>query len=131
MTMCGFLHTYCAVPIRAINHLHTLRHAACRNHAYPCSAGGNLKTHMNKAKAKGEGFSEERTQLYIAQIVLALAHLHAHGIIHRDLKPGNVMLDAQGNVKIVDFGLVGTLGGGEACFTVCGSPAYIAPEVRE
>ena len=39
------------------------------------------------------------------QIVTAVAFAHAHGILHRDLKPGNIMLDANGQIKILDFGL--------------------------
>jgi serine/threonine protein kinase len=43
--------------------------------------------------------------LYVAEIALALHHLHQHGVVYRDLKPENVMLDAKGHVRLVDFGL--------------------------
>lgn len=42
---------------------------------------------------------------YVAEITLALEHLHSQGIIYRDLKPENILLDAKGHVKLTDFGL--------------------------
>ena len=41
----------------------------------------------------------------VAEITLALEHLHRQGIIYRDLKPENILLDAHGHVKLTDFGL--------------------------
>ncbi len=45
----------------------------------------------------------------VAQIVLALEELHAHGFVHRDVKTDNVMIDARGHVKLVDFGTTARL----------------------
>ena len=65
----------------------------------------------------------------VHQICSGLQEAHAQGIVHRDLKPENVMIDAQGNVKIMDFGIARSM---EAVTRLTGSmvgtPAYMAPE---
>ena len=42
---------------------------------------------------------------YLAEILLAIEHLHKAEIVHRDLKPENIVLDAKGHLKLTDFGL--------------------------
>jgi serine/threonine protein kinase len=75
-------------------------------------------------------FSESRTRLYAAEILLGLGHLHSLGFVYRDLKPENILLDAQGHLKLTDFGLVKTVGGESGTTTTfCGTPEYIAPEM--
>ncbi|KAJ6588485.1 kinase-like domain-containing protein [Mycena capillaripes] len=46
----------------------------------------------------------ENARRWICQIALGISHLHASGVIHRDLKPENLLLDAEGNIRISDFG---------------------------
>ena len=48
---------------------------------------------------------EEKAKFYLAEIVLAVEHLHNCEIIHRDLKPENIVLDRNGHIKLTDFGL--------------------------
>jgi serine/threonine protein kinase len=63
------------------------------------------------------------------QICSGLQEAHAQGIVHRDLKPENVMIDTQGNVKIMDFGIARSMEAGTRLTgSMVGTPAYMAPE---
>lgn len=88
--------------------------------------GGELFMHLER-----EGiFPEETACFYLAEITLALEHLHSCGIIYRDLKPENILLDKDGHVKLTDFGLCKeALEDGETTHTFCGTVEYMAPEV--
>lgn len=88
--------------------------------------GGELFWHLQK-----EGrFSEERAKFYIAELVLALEHLHDNDIVYRDLKPENILLDANGHIALCDFGLSkANLTGNGTTNTFCGTTEYLAPEV--
>jgi len=66
------------------------------------ATAGDLQYAINSSPE--ERLSEERVQFYVAEIVLALAHLHAMGLMYRDLKPNNVLLNADGNIQLVDMG---------------------------
>lgn len=80
------------------------------------------------------GLEEDVAHLYFRQLIGAVDFLHSKGVAHRDIKPENIFLDADGNLKIGDFGLATlfrkpTSGTRRQCATVCGSPPYVAPEV--
>jgi serine/threonine protein kinase len=66
----------------------------------------------------------------VRDVALALAHAHARGILHRDVKPANVLVLADGTVKLVDFGLARALGEQTMTATgdVIGTPGYFSPE---
>lgn len=75
-------------------------------------------------------FSEEESRYFMIQILTACQHMHLNSVIHRDLKLGNIMLDANMQIKIGDFGLAALLSyPEERKRTVCGTPNYIAPEI--
>ena len=58
-------------------------------------------------------------------------YIHQLGICHRDLKPENLLIDFDGQLKIVDFGLSNMYERGHTLKTACGSPCYAAPEVSQ
>ncbi|KAH6614525.1 kinase-like domain-containing protein [Chaetomium sp. MPI-SDFR-AT-0129] len=94
--------------------------------------GGEIFSHLRKSRR----FSEEVARFYAAEIVLTLEYLHEHqgGIAYRDIKPENLVLDAEGHIKLVDFGFAKRLGTDESgnpkkTYTLCGTPEYMAPEV--
>jgi serine/threonine-protein kinase len=62
----------------------------------------------------------------IRQVIAGLAEAHRHDIVHRDLKPENIMVDQDGSVKIMDFGIARIYGPASA--PCVGTPAYMAPE---
>lgn len=87
--------------------------------------GGELWLHL---KHKGS-FRETAARFYVASVVEGLAYIHSIGYVYRDLKPENLMLDATGYVKIVDFGFAKKIGRNEKTWTFCGTPDYMAPEI--
>ncbi|KGL84991.1 cGMP-dependent protein kinase 2, partial [Tinamus guttatus] len=74
-------------------------------------------------------FDESTTKFCVGCVTEAFDYLHHIGIIYRDLKPENLILDAEGYIKLVDFGFAKKIGSGQKTWTFCGTPEYVAPEV--
>ena len=73
---------------------------------------------------------EKTAKFYFCEILLAIEYLHENNILYRDLKPENIVLDAQGHVKLTDFGLSKpNFKRWDRAYSFCGSPEYMAPEM--
>ncbi|KAJ1922148.1 Serine/threonine-protein kinase MRCK alpha [Mycoemilia scoparia] len=95
--------------------------------------GGDLFSMLDRSE--NAILDENSTKYYVAEIVLAIEDLHKLGYVHRDIKPQNLLIDAQGHIKLADFGsciridIIGTDSSG-ANIPV-GTCDYIAPEVLQ
>ncbi|KAJ5861561.1 AGC-kinase C-terminal [Penicillium soppii] len=89
--------------------------------------GGELFHHL----AMERMFQEDAAAFYMAEMVLALEHLHQNvGVLYRDLKPENCLLDTEGHLLLTDFGLSKiALGDDDRCNSLLGTIDYMAPEV--
>ncbi|XP_016415736.1 ribosomal protein S6 kinase alpha-6 isoform X2 [Sinocyclocheilus rhinocerous] len=75
-------------------------------------------------------FTEEDVKFYLAELALALDHLHNLGIVYRDLKPENILLDEAGHIKLTDFGLSKeSVDQDKKAYSFCGTVEYMSPEV--
>ncbi|TLD11482.1 hypothetical protein E2P81_ATG10358 [Venturia nashicola] len=87
--------------------------------------GGEVFSYLRRARR----FNEPTSQFYAAEICLILEFLHdKEGVAYRDLKPENILIDAEGHLKLVDFGFAKKIQNRET-YTLCGTPEYLAPEV--
>ncbi|HEX4432157.1 MAG TPA: serine/threonine-protein kinase [Frankiaceae bacterium] len=80
---------------------------------------------LRKMLEDGGPLSPEAALTLMKGSLLGLAALHAQGVVHRDYKPENVMVDASGNTKLVDYGIAAPVG---EIAGVSGTPLYMAPE---
>ncbi|XP_078403465.1 ribosomal protein S6 kinase alpha-6 isoform X2 [Cetorhinus maximus] len=88
--------------------------------------GGDVFTRLSKEVM----FTEEDVKFYLAELALALDHLHSLGIVYRDLKPENILLDEGGHIKLTDFGLSKeSVDQEKKAYSFCGTVEYMAPEV--
>jgi PAS domain S-box-containing protein len=89
--------------------------------------GGELFDYVSQR----DRLPEDECREFMRQIVSAVDHMHKHGVCHRDLKLDNILLDSNGRVKIIDFGLGNFFDAKSSdCLmtTFCGTPDYAPPE---
>uniref|UniRef100_A0A7S2ZJM4 Protein kinase domain-containing protein n=1 Tax=Rhodosorus marinus TaxID=101924 RepID=A0A7S2ZJM4_9RHOD len=94
--------------------------------------GGDLY-HLLKRRRKT--LSESATKFIASEVILAVESMHAQGCVYRDLKPDNVLLDAEGHVRLADFGLAKLLKKStssnkyQRTNSFCGTAQYTPPEM--
>ena len=74
-------------------------------------------------------FREDTVRFIIAQLIIGIGRLHYLNIVHKDLKLENIMLAANGYIKIVDYSLTQILFPSQACTTISTNLDYLAPEL--
>jgi len=92
-------------------------------------SGEDLKNTLKRVGPLSSG----KAIIIAKQICQGLSEAHSHGVVHRDLKPSNIMLDVNGNVRIMDFGIARTTKSKGVTETgmVVGTPDYMSPEQAE
>lgn len=92
---------------------------------FECVPGKNLAEFLKQSGA----LPAVRAVTLLRPVLDAIGHAHAQAIIHRDLKPSNILLDENGNPRVMDFGIATPTTGAEDDPNIyTGSPAYMAPE---
>src|SRR5208282_1660022 len=87
---------------------------------------------LRRAMSGQAKFPPERAVKIALRILDALGYIHGRGVVHRDLKPENIMIDADDNIKLIDFGIAANAGARRITFAklsnTMGTPDYISPE---
>eukprot|EP00241_Pyramimonas_parkeae_P014662 CAMPEP_0114327148 /NCGR_PEP_ID=MMETSP0059-20121206/30140_1 /TAXON_ID=36894 /ORGANISM="Pyramimonas parkeae, Strain CCMP726" /LENGTH=1129 /DNA_ID=CAMNT_0001456243 /DNA_START=206 /DNA_END=3595 /DNA_ORIENTATION=- len=91
-----------------------------------CLGGDLLRLQEQYPKSR---IPNDAAKFYIAQIVCAIEYIHSLDVAYRDLKQENILIDANGYLKIVDYGLSKFVPKNQRAFTMCGTAQFLAPEV--
>ncbi|XP_018569633.1 cGMP-dependent protein kinase, isozyme 1 isoform X3 [Anoplophora glabripennis] len=89
--------------------------------------GGDLWSLLQKQKLRR--FDEKEARFIAACVLESFDYLHSRGIIYRDLKPENLLIAANGYIKLTDFGFAKKISSRGKTFTFAGTPEYVAPEI--
>ena len=94
-----------------------------------CAGGELFDQIVNK---EDQVFNESEACSIMEKLFRAINHCHASGVVHRDIKPENIMMDLDGELKFIDFGLSKKIADRSTTLkTIVGTPFYMAPEVIE
>ena len=91
--------------------------------------GGDL-AYQQRQQPSGT-FDETTTMFYIGQLFQALEYMHSLNILHRDIKPDNLVLEANGYIKLTDFGISKYMNEKRRCNARSGTGVYMAPEIKD
>lgn len=124
--------------------LHTVKHTNiirfidsntdqnCLCIAMELADAGDLRRHIKARKSAACAVTESEAMFLFVQIAMAVHHIHSRYMLHRDIKSANVLIMANGLIKLADFGFsrqyedtVSSL----VASTFCGTPYYLAPEL--
>jgi BR serine/threonine kinase len=119
------------IALKSLSHANIVGlHSVMENDSYyfvlmDYCEGGTLEHQISVKKSLSESLCRD---LFI-QIMSGISYCHSRHIAHRDLKPSNILITTFPNVKISDFGLAGLTNGAGLMSTLCGTVAFLAPEV--
>ena len=86
---------------------------------------GELFSIIHDLNREESGMPEKQAKFYALGVADALAYLHRAKYVFRDLRPENIMIDAQGYPKLIDFGFAKYVP--DKTYTLCGTPGYLPP----
>lgn len=89
--------------------------------------GRSLKSLVRSTSSNS--FTEEKCKQYLKPILKGLEYLHSKNISHRDIKMENIMMDLNGNPKLIDFGFAAQSKYNQKLKEVCGTTSYMPPEI--
>ena len=107
----------------------SLRHAVRDGRKILLIMENGGKQSLSGLLRKTNNFDEARTKAYFRQIMDGVAYCHHKNICHRDIKLGNILVDDNGKVKIIDFGFSMKCKTRSKFTIACGTPPYMSPEL--